>query len=432
MAESYSNKRSFLRHSLLLATYLIIAVVYSACGGDTSPLNEDPSNGDDGIVLSLDTLVVDAQGATEKSIKLKFNTVSSFFAKSDQAWCVIKNPDGSGKSEYNVLLDIEENKTTEDRVAKISFHSGEYTKYAYVAQQGVEKKDEPQDNNEYQITIDPDSCNYSHDGGTEYFVVYVDKATTISIKSDADWCIIGDDYNESYYNTPSTAFKLAIQVNSNIDGVRTATVTVRAGKSTATCTITQDAYITGENKIGGTIAEAVDLGLSVKWASHNLGATKETEAGAYLGWGLLDKSKYYNEDYHPYYNNNYEMYKDIGTNISRTKYDAAFYHWGDNWRMPTKAECDELLKKCEWQWTQVNRVNGYRVTGPNGKQIFLPAWGYQANSYDSSPENKYINLWTGEVNAPHDKSAIYFGGDSSGKWTGYLIRCWGLNIRPVK
>ena len=60
----------------------------------------------------------------------------------------------------------------------------------------------------------------------------------------------------------------------------------------------------------------------------------------------------------------------------KAQYDAATANWESTWRMPTQWEMQELIDNCTWTWTQQNGVNGYNVTGTNGKSIFLPAAGY--------------------------------------------------------
>lgn len=58
--------------------------------------------------------------------------------------------------------------------------------------------------------------------------------------------------------------------------------------------------------------------------------------------------------------------------------DAANVNWKGYWRMPTKAEQIELFQKCTWTWTTQGNVSGFKVTGPNGNYIFLPAAGQRA------------------------------------------------------
>lgn len=137
--------------------------------------------------------------------------------------------------------------------------------------------------------------------------------------------------------------------------------------------------------------EGIELGLSVKWATCNIGANRPEELGDYFAWGETAKKDYYdwskyrfayldkaiglykmNKYYHSY------GYGDKKYDLELED-DVVHSRWGSNWRMPTKAEQEELLNKCSWEWTEQNGINGCKVTGPNGNYIFLPAGGYRKN-----------------------------------------------------
>ena len=177
-----------------------------------------------------------------------------------------------------------------------------------------------------------------------------------------------------------------------------------------------------------TAGTAIDLGLSVKWASCNVGATQPWEYGGYYAWGETEeKSDYYQIGY-LYYNNG--SYINIGSDISGTQYDVATVKWGGAWRMPTKAEQDELCNKCTCTWTTLNGVNGYRVTGPNGNSIFLPAAGYRDETgvfYRGS----HGHYRSSSLNNSNFASGFSFG------FSDYNIeeyignRHFGLSVRPV-
>lgn len=134
----------------------------------------------------------------------------------------------------------------------------------------------------------------------------------------------------------------------------------------------------------------VDLGLSVKWATCNVGAEKPEAYGNYYAWAELTTKEEYTWLTYRHCN---------GSSTSLTKYcvgnaygkvdnlvemescdDVATVEWGRRWRIPTDAEMTELREKCTWTWTSLNGVNGYEVVGKNGKSIFLPA----AGSYQSA------------------------------------------------
>ena len=141
---------------------------------------------------------------------------------------------------------------------------------------------------------------------------------------------------------------------------------------------------TTESSSTVTSGDAIDLGLSVKWASCNVGADSPEEYGDYFAWGETDtKSDYYQSNSATYWLSIRELKSNgiIESNGNLTPaYDAATVNLGSDWRIPTKAEQDELRTECDWEWTKMNGVNGYKVTGPNGNSIFLPAAGYRSST----------------------------------------------------
>lgn len=147
-----------------------------------------------------------------------------------------------------------------------------------------------------------------------------------------------------------------------------------------------------------TAGEVVDLGLSVYWASCNLGASKPEEAGDYYAWGETAPKASYTDDNYSYYNSSTTEYIDIGSEISGTEYDAAHVNLGGEWRMPTEAEIQELINKCTWEWKQINGINGYKVTGPSGNTIFLPAAGFKTGTYLGS-NNSILHYWTSTLSS---------------------------------
>ena len=162
--------------------------------------------------------------------------------------------------------------------------------------------------------------------------------------------------------------------------------------------------------------EWVDLGLpsGLKWATCNIGASTPGDYGNYYAWGeTRPKSEY--------------TWGDIDGNSSR---DAARANWGGSWRMPTKAELQELKDNCTWTWTTQNGHKGYRVTGKNGKSIFLPAAGYRYGAtlcYDG----EYGDYWSStpyEGNTVHAYYLYLREGSRSVDWYG---RNYGHSVRPV-
>jgi len=118
----------------------------------------------------------------------------------------------------------------------------------------------------------------------------------------------------------------------------------------------------------------VDLGLSVKWATYNIGALFPGNYGDYYAWGeTIQKSEYTLA-------NSKTTGKNLGDISGNPQYDVARKAWKGKWRMPTSDEFRELDKKCTWQWTNINGHDGYKVTGPNKNSIFLPAAVYFEDS----------------------------------------------------
>ena len=117
--------------------------------------------------------------------------------------------------------------------------------------------------------------------------------------------------------------------------------------------------------------EWVDLGLSVLWATCNVGASSPSDYGNNYAWGETKTKSSYTEENSKTYN------VDMPDISGKPKYDAATANWGGGWRMPTKEELKELVDNCSWQWTSKGGHRGCKVTGPNGSSIFLPAVGWR-------------------------------------------------------
>lgn len=184
---------------------------------------------------------------------------------------------------------------------------------------------------------------------------------------------------------------------------------------------------------------AIDLGLSVRWASCNVGATAPEEIGTHFMWGdTIARSKYTVSAY-PYCGANLNTLTKYNTRSScgpvvdnRTTLiafdDAAYINWGETWRMPTEAEWQELLDNCTLEKTTLNGVEVLKVTGPNGNFIYLPKVGYKMDSHDGSGYCYWSSsLNTGELDDGCTK-AIYLNGTSGLK---KAYRYIGMGVRAV-
>lgn len=169
--------------------------------------------------------------------------------------------------------------------------------------------------------------------------------------------------------------------------------------------------------------EYVDLGLSVKWATCNVGANSCEEFGNYYAWGETSTKNSYTK-------NNSSSYGIEILDISGiSNYDVAAFKMGDNWRLPTKMEATELKDKCKWIWTKINDKNGYKVIGPNGNSIFLPVAGYCGSSHGSV--NERGNYWTSTPNSNDNRYAFGLYFDNTRQHVGWDSKYDGYSIRPV-
>lgn len=175
-------------------------------------------------------------------------------------------------------------------------------------------------------------------------------------------------------------------------------------------------------------AKAVDLGLpsGTLWSNMNLGAQKISDCGDYYAWGEVQSKDIYDfkvKTYRYYAQIDSTYVDDDGFTIVETKKgyikyvmekeaekyglngffdnktsldvedDAAYVNWGCEWRIPTNDQLIELKNICLWKKVTLNGTNGYKVIGPNGNYIFLPAAGYCTDEYSD-----YGNLKKGDWN----------------------------------
>ena len=224
---------------------------------------------------------------------------------------------------------------------------------------------------------------------------------------------------------------------------------------------------------GNSTHQYVDLGLSVKWATCNVGASKPEEYGDYFAWG--ETEPYYNgdsqnptswksgkSDGYNWVNTPYQTANTVDWSSTRwTKYlcsttssykdpsatdadalktvldpedDAAHVNWGGSWRMPTRAEQDELRTNCTWTWTTINGIKGYKVqsnkSGYTDRWIFLPAAGCRNGTLLLSV-GSYGLYWSSSLYAGSPYRAYYLSFGSGDVDWNYSYRYIGQSVRPV-
>ena len=198
----------------------------------------------------------------------------------------------------------------------------------------------------------------------------------------------------------------------------------------------------------------VDLGLSVKWASYNIGANSPTEAGNLFGWAEIEPrtnnafisiaaSKYYShrEDINIYHSPNsmlsqkdvvhhFSKYGEDGKFHLEAEDDAASVIWGDGARIPTKEEWEELLENTDWQEATMSGVKGWRFNSKkNNKAIFLPALDYWTSTIQEETVTSYAKNSETILKIYYRYDDAYYWGDNGLFYGGG--RNYSMNIRAV-
>ena len=192
----------------------------------------------------------------------------------------------------------------------------------------------------------------------------------------------------------------------------------------------------------------VDLGLpsGVKWATINMGAKNEQEAGGYFAWGETSAKNTFDID-------NYKHCVAADTSKSGdttiityklSKYnsddeikrlelidDAAHVQWGGEWRMPTYNDFKELRDKCSWTWTSADGVQGYKVVGPNESYIFLPYAGYYGQYIDGQYHTDGTYYWSADLSYSATSRGLCLELTRNSVSLVNWMRYYGFLIRPV-
>ena len=329
------------------------------------------------------------------------------------SWCSVEPASGNAGL-HKVLVRVSANDTYEPRSAKIQLLCGT----AKVAE----------------IVVAQDYENAVLLSRKDYSVSYEATIIDVELKSNVDfeYEVLNADWVRESTNATrglSTHY-LVFEVDENDSRKeREAHILFYNSEYAVADTLT----LVQEGNPNASAYEAIDLGLSVKWASCNVGAESPEDYGSYFAWGETGEKSSYTESTSVTYGLSIDELEsrgiiDANGNLTAA-YDAAATNWGGSWRMPTKAEQDELCNNCTWSWTTQNGVNGYRVTGPNSNSIFLPAAGFRY--YTSlSNEGSGGDYWSA---TPYSNSyrayGLYFDSDDY-YWSSYE-RYNGFVVRPV-
>ncbi len=285
----------------------------------------------------------------------------------------------------------------------------------------------------------------STDGTLSFFGVPYSGNGEIELVYDANdehkcWNLIGNPYNKPasldrpFYrmNEGGTALSEQVEASSIVGAMEG--VFVQATATGQSVTFTPIAH------------EYVDLGLpsGLLWATCNVGAEFPEDYGDYFAWGettpkdICYWSNYqycngYSTTLTKYCNNSSYGYNGFTDDLTTLlpEDDAATANWGSGWRMPTKAEFEELCNNTTVTWTRQNGVNGRLFTASNGNSLFLPAAGHRYNSrlYDTASYGYY---WSSSLysDGPYNAWDFYFNSDYY--FVGSDYRYYGQSVRAVR
>ena len=189
--------------------------------------------------------------------------------------------------------------------------------------------------------------------------------------------------------------------------------------------------------------QAVDLGLSVKWADINVDAYRPWEKGNLYSWGETEPKESYQWNSYKFYHEGtsrltkycndkiygYEEFTDTLT-VLEPDDDVAHVKWGGNWRIPSEDEFRELMDtlNCEWIYTSMNGMTGYKIESKkNGNSIFMP----DASDSHGCSGGLY---WANSIQPDCAAAApnLYFNHAMNRLYINTYIRDVGLTIRPVQ
>ncbi len=290
--------------------------------------------------------------------------------------------------------------------------------------------------------------------------VRTDELTFINNTNEAVNLTVATDDPFSFRQDEDEAFSMTIVVPSN--SIATVTVIFLAdtpGDYNGNMTIKSPALDGGQSVIPVhaqvisddiTEHEYVDLGLpsGTLWAKCNIGASAPEECGDYFAWGETTPKDYYAWSTYKWFATGanqtgftkyccdspagYFDFDDITTELNPAD-DAATMNWGLNWQMPSDDQLEELVQSCSWQWTQRNGVNGYLITGPNGKTMFLPLTGFYVGSsrVRAGFDGEYWSrtLFTEYYSSSRACYLTFYDED----WYWFATaRFYGLPVRPVR
>ena len=259
--------------------------------------------------------------------------------------------------------------------------------------------------NDLPLTVSKSQISAPSSGATEYITVTCSKPWVIQYASGSMYNAVrsgnsvkvvisantSSARNDFFYiRTTDDAEKLKIslsqsgKVYSSSSSSRTSSSRPSSSTSSSSSSnTTKEPTIGTENGY-----QYVDLGLSVKWATCNVGALDPSDYGDYYRFGETTPKNKYSGTYD-------------GCPSYSFSVDAASVKWGGRWRMPTASQVEELTRECTWTLITLDGVAGYNVKGKNGNSIFIPLAGYihEANNHATGVGERGF-YWTSTSKTP--------------------------------
>lgn len=413
------------------------ATIQIKCGTETKDVVLTQKQVDN-ITVTTDKVELGAEGGTF-TIELKTNIDFSYEIDGD--W--IKYVSTKAYSDKTLTFSAEANDGVQKREGSITIKGGGFSETVKVYQSGEEPT----------MIITQNEYNMEAEGGSIAVEVSSNVAVTMTIPEDAGW--ITENKTKS---VSTSTFHLDVAANDTYES-RSAQITFSNEESG----LSEKVTVNQEGKIYVPVTDMVDLGLSVKWATCNIGATKPEEYGGYYQWaGLEDVTStsiylYWNN--FPYHDPDsepqrgytkyipsdiYWYWSGIGSPDNKTVLDlnddVAHVTLGSSWRMPTKNEFEELKNNCTGTWTKDYNGTGVaglivtsNVSGYTDKCIFLPAAGWRTDDYLTAMDYGYY--WTSSlaIDGPQSASGACFnfaGWNKDKNWN-VSSRYKGHSVRPV-
>lgn len=261
-----------------------------------------------------------------------------------------------------------------------------------------------------------------------------DASTSVTLVCDPPVVLMEEDAIDFHFSLPSVEFASGFTVTFECsDQEPVVRKTIKPNSVDRAAVLSMPKFV-----LSYVPAPSVDLGLSVKWAAWNVGASRPEGYGDYFAWGETEPKTSYSKGNYVHYVSASGTYADLGGNISGTEHDVASVKWGDGWRMPTLEEMQELADLCVWSVETVEGVDGNMATGPNGNSIFIPNTGYWQGSskyFDNDNfDGSFGFFWSATISPDKNEEAYIMNCESGHGVIAYRYwnRYFGLPVRPVK